>query len=200
MTCRLRLVRRCGRGGRRDGNGLVGRLGRFGAHAARRLGHLEAQELRVDVFRFARLDGLDRRAPLFGGFDPAAQTEEDVAATIGLIEECGFHKLHLFPFSPRPGTPAAKLKPLPAAVVKERMARLAGVEARLLERSLERQVGREVNVTVEGRPADGWWKGLTESYHRVRVKGPSTPGLARVRISGIDGKSLLAVPVAEVHR
>jgi len=128
------------------------------------------------------------------------ETEEDVAATIGLIEECGFHKLHLFPFSPRPGTPAAKLKPLPAAVVKERMARLAGVEARLLERSLERQVGREVNVTVEGRPADGWWKGLTESYHRVRVKGPSTPGLARVRISGVEGKSLLAVPVQEILR
>ncbi len=123
------------------------------------------------------------------------ETDADFERTLAIVEECEFHKLHRFPFSPRPGTRAEHLRLLPAEVVKERMERLARLEYRILAQSLKRQVGRETDVVVEGKRRNGDFRAITDSYHSVRLKGVGcVPGnVTRVKISGVSGGALVGV-------
>jgi tRNA A37 methylthiotransferase MiaB len=156
----------------------------------------------ADVRKLTR--DLRSRCPEFGftadvlvGYP--TEREEDVEETVRLLDECGFHRVHLFPFSPRPGTRAASLKPVPSGVVKERMERLRELGSRLLARSLEGMVGREVEVVVESASASasekGRLRGLTGTYHGVRFLGaPELTGkIVRVRVESADGQSLAGV-------
>ena len=95
-------------------------------------------------------------ADLIAGFP--TEDEDMAARSLALIDDCGLNFLHVFPFSPRPGTPAARIKPVPRDVAKARAAilRAAGEVATLAH--LARQVGRRVQVLTErggaGRAAD----------------------------------------------
>ncbi|PHS21636.1 MAG: tRNA (N(6)-L-threonylcarbamoyladenosine(37)-C(2))-methylthiotransferase MtaB [Robiginitomaculum sp.] len=95
-------------------------------------------------------------ADLIAGFP--TETEAMFENTLKLVEECDLSYLHVFPFSPRTGTPAARMPAVPPAVAKDRAARLRDVGAAALVRHLDRHVGQCKDVLVEkpgfGRLAD----------------------------------------------
>lgn len=86
-------------------------------------------------------------ADLIAGFP--TESEAHFANTLSLIEECGLAYVHAFPFSPRQGTPAARMPQLGRPLVKERAARLRAAGAAALTRHLDRWVGREAFALVE---------------------------------------------------
>jgi threonylcarbamoyladenosine tRNA methylthiotransferase MtaB len=102
------------------------------------------------------------------------ETEGDFEATCRVARECGFSKIHIFPFSPRKGTPAAEMAGnVPPQVKAERAARLAEVERELREAYFRSLVGRRLTVLVEG-PSDqtpGAWAGTSCRYAPVEISG-----------------------------
>jgi threonylcarbamoyladenosine tRNA methylthiotransferase MtaB len=108
------------------------------------------------------------------------------ASSLDLVEACDLAYVHIFPFSPRKGTPAARMPQVPRGLVKERAARLRSKGAESLARHLARQTGRVVEVLVEqgGR-------GRARDFAEVAIAPSTAPGtLARVEVSGHDGRRL----------
>ncbi len=104
--------------------------------------------------------------------------EDDAAfgRTLAALESGLFGRAHVFAFSPRPGTAAAELPPLPAALVKERMGRaLAAAEAAARSARLA-ALGRPAEVLVEER-RDGLWRGYSSEYIRYYLDGAASPGI-----------------------
>ncbi|MGC8834075.1 MAG: tRNA (N(6)-L-threonylcarbamoyladenosine(37)-C(2))-methylthiotransferase MtaB [Armatimonadota bacterium] len=97
------------------------------------------------------------------------ETEEQFRRTMELVESLRFAKVHVFPFSPRQGTPAAEMpNQVPQKEKDRRVHELISVSQRLQRDFAEGYVGRQVDVLVEGaRPKDGWAEGLTDTYLRV---------------------------------
>jgi threonylcarbamoyladenosine tRNA methylthiotransferase MtaB len=126
-------------------------------------------------------------ADLIAGFP----TETDAAFdnTLKLVEETGLAYLHVFPFSPRPGTPAALMPPLPRGVVKARAEQLRAAGAAGLSRHLDRQVGRTVSALVE-TPGLARAEDFTEATFDAAA---ATPGqIIGLRIDSHDGRRALA--------
>ena len=103
--------------------------------------------------------------------------EDDAAfeRTLAALESGLFGRVHVFAYSPRPGTAAAELPPLPATLVKERMGRAlaaAGAAARSARRAA---LGRVAEVLVEER-RDGLWRGYSSEYIRHYLDGAARPG------------------------
>jgi len=140
--------------------------------------HLRADAIRLcEQVRAVRPD-VAFGADLIAGFP--TESEEAFANTLRLVDDCGLAFLHVFPFSPRPGTPAARMPQLPRPVVKARAERLRAKGAEALTRHLDRQVGRTVCALVER-------EGLAraEDFTEVRFEGAAEPGaLAAIRITG----------------
>jgi len=86
-------------------------------------------------------------ADIIAGFP--TETEDHFAASLSLVEACGLTWLHVFPFSPRPGTPAAKMPPVDGAAIKDRARRLRAAGQDAVERHLSAQVGRSHAVLME---------------------------------------------------
>jgi threonylcarbamoyladenosine tRNA methylthiotransferase MtaB len=108
--------------------------------------------------------------------------------SIEMIDECGLTQLHVFPFSPRPGTPAARMPQVDRAVVKERARRLREKGEKALRRHLDREVGGMRRVLAESRGL-----GRTEQFMSVRLAAPIEPGIILdLRMTGHDGRQLLA--------
>lgn len=125
-------------------------------------------------------------ADIIAGFP--TETEAMFKNSLDLIDDCGLTHLHVFPFSPRPGTPAARMPQLDRAVVKQRARRLRARGAVMLRRHLDAEIGRERSVLVESSG-----QGRTEQFTRVLLAAPETPGsLVTRHIAGHDGKQLLA--------
>ncbi len=125
-------------------------------------------------------------ADLIAGFP--TETDEMFANTLGLVEAAELSFLHVFPFSPRPGTPAARMPQLPRAVVKERAARLRAAGEAALARHLERQVGRTLMGLVEREGV-----ARAEDFTEIAFQGAAPVGqVVAMRIEGHDGKRALA--------
>jgi len=103
------------------------------------------------------------------------ETEEQFGLTIKLVEEIKFSKLHVFRFSPRPGTAAEGMpERVPSAEVEHRSKELAHLGERLIREFAERFVGRIVKVLVEGRRAEaGVLAGFTDNYVGAEFSGPA---------------------------
>lgn len=86
-------------------------------------------------------------ADLIAGFP--TETDEAFENTLRLVDDCGLSYLHVFPYSPRPGTPAARMPQVARAVVKERAARLRRKGEEALSRHLDRKIGARVAGLVE---------------------------------------------------
>jgi threonylcarbamoyladenosine tRNA methylthiotransferase MtaB len=102
------------------------------------------------------------------------ETEKDFLDTRSLCENLGFAWIHVFPFSPRPGTEAASLKPhIPERIAVERLAELAGLAERGKSAYVDRWIGRSVEAIVESGFDDGSGDSLatTENYIKVRIRG-----------------------------
>jgi threonylcarbamoyladenosine tRNA methylthiotransferase MtaB len=131
-------------------------------------------------------------ADLIAGFP--GESEADFQATYALAERLGFAKLHVFPFSPRPGTAARLMRErVPERIRDERVRALVALSENLGERYRRSWEGREVEVVLEdrrlpGREGEGW-EGVSENYLKVLVygipDGLAAPGrLLRARIEG----------------
>jgi threonylcarbamoyladenosine tRNA methylthiotransferase MtaB len=123
-------------------------------------------------------------ADVIAGFP--TETEAMFARSLDLVDECGLTHLHVFPFSPRPGTPAAKMPPVARSVVKERAGRLRGKGAAALVRYLDGEVGTHRRVLMEMNNV-----GRTEQFTPVQVAAEAGTMLD-VAIAGHDGRQLLA--------
>ncbi len=106
--------------------------------------------------------------------------------TLRLVEECDLTFLHVFPYSEREGTPAAKMPQVNPAVRKKRAAHLRALRTSQMEKFLAANVGREVEVLVE---KDGL--GRAENFASVQLDQILEVGtLALVRIGGVSGEVL----------
>jgi threonylcarbamoyladenosine tRNA methylthiotransferase MtaB len=125
-------------------------------------------------------------ADLIAGFP--TESSDMFQRSLDLIEECDLTYLHVFPFSPRPGTPAARMPQIDRSVVKERARRLREIGALALMRHLGGEVGARRRVLVESRHA-----GRTEQFTAVKLAAPGEPGtILELRIGGHDETQLLA--------
>ena len=125
-------------------------------------------------------------ADLIAGFP--TETDEAFENTVRLVEEADLAFLHVFPFSPRPGTPAARMPQLPRAVIKDRARRLREAGEAALVRHLDRQVGRAVSALVEREGV-----ARAEDFTEVGFEGPAPVGeIAGFIVTGHDGKRALA--------
>jgi threonylcarbamoyladenosine tRNA methylthiotransferase MtaB len=96
------------------------------------------------------------------------ETEQQFTATCNLLQDLPFSHLHVFPFSRRPGTPAAEMKEqLPGNFIKERAARLREIGKQKLAEYAQQFVGQTLDVVVEGGEVDGKKKGLSDNYLSV---------------------------------
>jgi threonylcarbamoyladenosine tRNA methylthiotransferase MtaB len=125
-------------------------------------------------------------ADIIAGFP--TETEDMFARSLDLVDECGLTRLHVFPFSPRPGTPAARMPQLERAIVKDRARRLREKGEAALTRHLDAQVGLQCCVLTERGGI-----GRTEQFTAVRLAAPVMPGtLLDLTVAGHDGRQLLA--------
>ena len=131
-------------------------------------------------------------ADLIAGFP--TETEVLFQDTLDLVAEAGLTYLHVFPYSARPGTPAARMKPVPGTVVKARAARLRAAGQQALHRFLDAQIGRTATVLVE---EEG--RGRSQHYAEVRLAAAAPGSLVTVRVAGraedaLLGEALIGVP------
>jgi threonylcarbamoyladenosine tRNA methylthiotransferase MtaB len=125
-------------------------------------------------------------ADLIAGFP--TETEAMFDNTLRLVEEAGLAFLHVFPFSPRPGTPAARMPQLPRAVVKDRAARIRAAGEAALARHLDRQLGRTLLGLVE-RPGVA----RAEDFTEIAFEGEAQVGaVTAFTVTGHDGQRALA--------
>jgi len=125
-------------------------------------------------------------ADLIAGFP--TETEEMFENTLRLVEEGQLSFLHVFPFSPRPGTPAARMPQLQRPVIKARAARLRAAGEAALLRHLERQVGRTITGLVERAGV-----ARAEDFTEIAFTGEAAIGsIVPLRITGHDGGKAVA--------
>jgi threonylcarbamoyladenosine tRNA methylthiotransferase MtaB len=158
------------------------------------LKRMKRRHSRADAIAFAEQVRRLRPAMSFGadmiaGFP--TETEDMAANSASLAEEIGIAQLHVFPYSPRPGTPAARMPQLDRSLVKERAASLRATAERLQARHLASMVGTRQTILVE-------MTGMahTENFTLVAAPGLSPRSLATVTITGHNGRHLDMQPAA----
>jgi len=123
-------------------------------------------------------------ADLIAGFP--TETDEMFARSLDLVEECGLSFLHVFPYSPRPGTPAARMPQVAGAVIKERARRLRVAGEAALQRRLASEIGSVRAVLIESGS-----QGRTEHFLPVAIAGETPGAVVRRAIAGNDGMRLM---------
>ena len=155
------------------------------------LKRMKRRHSRADAIAFC--DTVRRLRPdiVFGGDIIAGfptETEEMFARSLDLVDECGLTQLHVFPFSPRPGTPAARMPQVAGDVVKDRARRLREKGEQALRRHLDGEIGARRLVLAERGGV-----GRTPQFMPVRLAAPVEPGaMVNATITGHDGRQLLA--------
>ena len=155
------------------------------------LKRMKRRHLRADAIAFC--DQVRRLRPdvVFGadiiaGFP--TETEMMFQRSLDIVDECGLTHLHVFPFSLRPGTPAARMPQVARDVIKDRARRLREKGEAALRRHLDGEVGRIRSVLVETEEV-----GRTAQFTPVRFGGRGPAGrILDVSISGHDGRHLIA--------
>lgn len=131
--------------------------------------------------------GIALGADLIAGFP--TETEVMFNRTLRLVQECGLSFLHVFPYSPRGKTPAARMPMVPPTIRRARAAQLRAEGIKMRTDMFRRKLGCQAEVLVE-KPDHG----RTEHYIPVRLSAPERPGtLRRVRLVGIDGDKLISL-------
>lgn len=157
---------------------------------------LKRMNRKYDTARYARSVALLRQyfdhvaitTDLITGFP--GETEEEFAQTLVFIETCGFAAMHIFPYSIRPGTKAAAMPQLTAAVKEERAARAAEAAQRMHRAYLEGCIGRTYPVLFE-QEKDGHYIGHAPNYMEVAVNGHNLHNQIReVTITACNGETL----------
>lgn len=155
------------------------------------LKRMKRRHSRDDAIRFCE-EARRLRSDMTYGADIIAgfptETEAMFENSLKLVEECGLTWLHVFPYSPRPGTPAARMPQVDRSVVASRAARLRAAGRVRVDSHLARQVGRTHRVLMESSSM-----GRTEQFARVSFAEPRTRGaIVTAAISGIGEDRLMA--------
>ena len=146
--------------------------------------HSRADAIAICAAIGARRPDVVFGADLIAGFP--TETEAMFQHSLDLVEECGLTWLHVFPYSERPGTPAARMPQVPGPVRRERAARLRRAGIHASHRFLDRQIGSTATVLVETGSA-----GRTEHYAPIRAEGALANGcVATLRVTARDGDVL----------
>jgi threonylcarbamoyladenosine tRNA methylthiotransferase MtaB len=153
------------------------------------LKRMKRRHLREDAIRFCEHVRLLRPDITFGadiiaGFP--TETEEMFSRSLDLVEECGLTFLHVFPYSPRPGTPAARMPQVASHVVKERARRLRAAGEMALRRRLQSEIGSTRDVLIESAT-----RGRTEHFVPVAIAGETPGAVKRLVMAGHDGARLV---------
>lgn len=165
------------------------------------LKRMKRRHSRDDSVRFCQ-EMRSRRPDIIFGADLIAgfptETDAMFENTLSIIEECGLTHLHVFPFSPRESTPAAKMPQLERSTIKQRAAVLRERGEAAFQRHLRSMSGKTVNVLVERNSS-----GHSEQFTPVRIELSDnaiarTGGIVRTRITGQDGRTAIGEPVAEI--
>jgi threonylcarbamoyladenosine tRNA methylthiotransferase MtaB len=154
------------------------------------LKRMKRRHLRGDAIQFCERVRALRPDIVFGadliaGFP--TETEAMFQRSLDLVAECGLTHLHVFPFSPRPGTPAARMPQVAREVVKERAGRLRAKGEAALRRHLDGEVGLRRKILVENETI-----GRTEGFTPVRLAARTPGSLIEAHITGHNGRELLA--------
>jgi len=137
-------------------------------------------------------------ADIIAGFP--GETEEEHGQTLAVLKELNFSRIHVFPFSPRPGTAAWDMKPaVPERITSERTAQIRHISLSSYKEYLINQKGQELQVLIEEELSDDgtpYWEGTSENYLKVRIlEGQSLERgmLSRCRITDLKNQVLLAM-------
>ncbi|WP_406735909.1 tRNA (N(6)-L-threonylcarbamoyladenosine(37)-C(2))-methylthiotransferase MtaB [Thioclava sp. GXIMD4215] len=154
------------------------------------LKRMKRRHLRDDAIAFCEearklRPGIVFGADIIAGFP--TETEEMFQNSLKLVDECGLTFLHVFPYSARKGTPAARMPAVNGAAIKDRARRLREAGDRALEAHLACQVGSDLVILTEGPQA-----GRTETFTEVHFDTDQPEGtILTAKIRGHDGKRLL---------
>ncbi|MGZ6008739.1 MAG: tRNA (N(6)-L-threonylcarbamoyladenosine(37)-C(2))-methylthiotransferase MtaB [Rhizomicrobium sp.] len=155
------------------------------------LKRMKRRHARADTIAFCRTVRRARPNAAFGadliaGFP--TETEAMFQQTMRLVDEAGLTNLHVFPFSPRNGTPAARMPQVAKGVIKERAARLRAKGEVMTARRQLSLARSEQTLLVEQRDM-----GRSECFTPIVFLGDAAPGtLVRARITGVSGGKLRA--------
>ncbi len=122
-------------------------------------------------------------ADIIAGFP--TETEEMSARSQDLVGECGLTFLHVFPYSPRPGTPASRMPQVAGDKIRERAKRLRAVGEAALQRRLQSEIGATRQILIEGTR-----QGRTEHFLPVAISGERPGTVQAFVIKGSDGARL----------
>ena len=155
------------------------------------LKRMKRRHLRDDAIRFCA-EARQLRPDITFGADLIAgfptETEAMFRNSLRLVEECGLTWLHVFPYSPRPGTPAAKMPQVAGGAIRERAQRLREAGEAAVRAHLEAQIGQRHAVLMEAEDL-----GRTPHFTEVRFAAPQPVGrIVETRITGHDGTRLAA--------
>jgi threonylcarbamoyladenosine tRNA methylthiotransferase MtaB len=123
-------------------------------------------------------------ADIIAGFP--TETEEMFTRSQDLVDECGLTFLHVFPYSKRPGTPAARMPQIDGRVIRERAKRLRASGEAALRRRLASEIGATRHVLIESAT-----QGRTEHFVPVAIAGETQGAVRALKIAGHDGERLL---------
>ena len=162
------------------------------------LKRMKRRHLREDAIRFCQ-EVRALRADMVFGADIIAgfptETEEMFENSLKLVDECDLTWLHVFPYSSRPGTPAARMPQVDGRTIRARATRLRSAGACAVERHLDAEIGKTRTVLTEAPTM-----GRTEQFAVVRLSSPRPEGaLIKAVVSGHDGRELSGDPVYRVR-
>lgn len=157
------------------------------------LKRMKRRHLRDDAIRFCQYIRQQRPDIVFGadiiaGFP--TETEPMFENSLNIVEECGLTHLHVFPFSPREGTPAARMPQLPRKLVKERAARLRAAGDVAHRRHLDMLPGTHQRILIEREGL-----GRTEGFTLTTLEAGKPGEIVEAAIIGHDGERLRATPL-----
>jgi len=155
------------------------------------LKRMKRRHSRADAVRFCEQVRSLRSDMVFGADLIAGfPTESDTmfAGSLSLIDDCRLTFLHVFPFSARPGTPAARMRQVHGSVTAERAAALRDKGVAALRRHLESAKGRQIQVLIESAG-----RGRAEDFTPVKIAASESQAkLVNAMVSGHDGSALIA--------
>ncbi|MEM8877196.1 MAG: tRNA (N(6)-L-threonylcarbamoyladenosine(37)-C(2))-methylthiotransferase MtaB [Pseudomonadota bacterium] len=142
------------------------------------LKRMKRRHLRADTIRFCNEVRAARSEIVFGadiiaGFP--TETEDQFQRSLDIVDECGLTFLHVFPFSPRKGTPAARMPQLPGGIAKARARRLRDKGREAVNHHLQAMIGQDISVLIEHRDGEHAI-GRCAQFTEVSLKGRHEPG------------------------
>ncbi len=162
------------------------------------LKRMKRRHLREDAIAFCELVRRERPDIVFGadiiaGFP--TETEDMFAQSMDLVDACELTFLHVFPYSPRPGTPAARMPQLDRSIVKQRAQRLRTLGGERLSKFLARQKDQTVELLMENSTV-----GRTPQFAEMQLdESQATGSIVTARIDGVTGHQLVGHSLPHVN-